>query len=64
MKEEPVVQALEKAISRRGSIENGLIFHIDQRSQYGSEEGGKSLKENKMLGSMRGKESCYDNDSI
>ena len=61
MKKELVVQALEQAISRRGSIENGLIFHIDQGSQYGSEEVGKSLKKNKMLGSMSGKGSCYDN---
>lgn len=61
MKKELVVQALEQAISRRGSIENGLIFHSDQGSQYGSEEVGKSLKKNKMLGSMSGKGSCYDN---
>ncbi len=61
MKKELVVQALEQAISRRGSIENGLIFHSDQGSQYGSEEVGKSLKRNKMLGSMSGKGSCYDN---
>jgi transposase InsO family protein len=61
LKKELVVQALEQAISRRGSIENGLIFHSDQGSQYGSEELGKSLKKNKMLGSMSGKGSCYDN---
>lgn len=61
MKKELVVQALEQAISRRGSIENGLIFHSDQGSQYGSEEVGKSLKKNKILGSMSGKGSCYDN---
>ncbi len=61
MKKELVVQALEQAISRRGSIENGLIFHSDQGSQYSSEEVGKSLKKNKMLGSMSGKGSCYDN---
>lgn len=61
MKKELVVQALEQAISRRGSIANGLIFHSDQGSQYGSEEVGKSLKKNKMIGSMSGKGSCYDN---
>ena len=61
MKKELVVQALEQAVSRRGTIEKGLIFHSDQGSQYGSEEVGKSLKKNKMLGSMSGKGSCYDN---
>lgn len=64
MKKELVVQALEQAISRRGSIENGLIFHSDQGSQYGSEEVDKSLKKNKMLGSMSGKGSCYDNAAM
>jgi len=61
MKKELVVQALEQAISRRGSIDKGLIFHSDQGSQYGSDVVGKSLKKNKIVGSMSGKGSCYDN---
>jgi len=64
MKKELVVQALEQAISRRGSVEKGLIFHSDQGTQYGSETVGKSLKKNKMLGSMSGKGSCYDNATM
>jgi transposase InsO family protein len=60
MKKELVVQALEQAIARRGSVK-GLIFHSDQGSQYGSEVIDKSLKKNNMLGSMSGKGSCYDN---
>jgi len=64
MKKELVVQALEQAISRRRPVEKGLIFHSDQGSQYGSEEVGKSLKKNKMLGSMSGKGSCYDNAAM
>ena len=64
MKKELVVQALEQAISRRGSIEKGLIFHSDQGSQYGSEVVDESLKKNKMIGSMSGKGSCYDNAVI
>jgi len=61
MKKELVVQALEQAILRRGLAQEGLIFHSDQGSQYGSEAVEESLKKNKMLGSMSGKGSCYDN---
>lgn len=64
MKKELVVQALDQAILRRGSIENGLIFHSDQGSQYGSEVVDESLKKNKMVGSMSGKGSCYDNAAM
>jgi transposase InsO family protein len=60
MRKELVIQALEQAISRRGSVE-GVIFHSDQGSQYGSEAIDKSLKKNNILGSMSGKGSCYDN---
>ncbi len=60
MKKELVIGALEQAISRRGSVE-GVIFHSDQGSQYGSEAIDKSLKKNNILGSMSGKGSCYDN---
>jgi len=60
MRKELVVQAIEQAITRRGSAK-GLIFHSDQGSQYGSEAVGKSLRENNTLGSMSGKGSCYDN---
>lgn len=60
MRKDLVIQALEQAISRRGSVE-GVIFHSDQGSQYGSEAVNNSLKKNKMLGSMSGKGSCYDN---
>lgn len=60
MRKDLVIQALEQAITRRGSVE-GVIFHSDQGSQYGSEAIDKSLKKNNMLGSMSGKGSCYDN---
>ena len=63
MRKELVIQALEQAISRRGSVE-GVIFHSDQGSQYGSEAIDKSLKKNNMLGSMSGKGSCYDNAAM
>ena len=61
MKKELVVQALEQAIARRDRIEKGLIFHSDQGSQYGSEAVDERLKKNKMVASMSGKGSCYDN---
>jgi putative transposase len=61
MKKELVVQALEQAILRRGPVGKGLIFHSDQGSQYGSEAVDKSLRKNKITGSMSGKGSCYDN---
>ncbi len=60
MRKELVIQALEQAVSRRGAVE-GIIFHSDQGSLYGSEAIDKNLKKNNMLGSMSGKGSCYDN---
>jgi putative transposase len=63
MRKELVIQTLEQAISRRGSVV-GLIFHSDQGSQYGSESINQSLKENNILGSMSGKGSCYDNAAM
>lgn len=57
MRKELVIQALEQAITRRGSVE-GLIFHSDQGTQYGSEAVNKSLNENNTVGSMSGKGSC------
>jgi len=63
MRKELVIQTLEQAISRRGSVV-GLIFHSDQGSQYGSESINQSLKENNILGSMSGKGSFYDNAAM
>ena len=48
MRKELVMQALEHAISRRGAVE-GIIFHSDQGSQYGSEAIDKSLKKTTCL---------------
>ena len=55
-----MIKTEKQAVSGRGAVE-GIIFHSDQGSQYGSEAIDKSLKKNNMIRSMSGKGSCYDN---
>ena len=61
MRQELVIKALQQAVKRRKTKGKELIFHSDQGVQYGAEELKKFMKETKILGSMSGKGSCYDN---
>jgi len=55
-----VVEALTMAIHRKRP-QAGLIFHSDRGSQYASHEFRNLLKKHKIIQSMSGKGTCYDN---
>jgi len=55
-----VVKALQQAFVNR-RVEEGLIFHSDRGSQYGSKEVVKILEAYGCRQSMSGKGNCYDN---
>jgi putative transposase len=57
---ELVIKSLRMAIETR-KIEEGLIFHSDQGSQYASKEFVELLNSHNILRSMSGKGRCYDN---
>jgi putative transposase len=55
-----VLAALKMAKQQR-SINNNLIHHSDQGSQYASADFKASLKQDNITQSMSGKGNCYDN---
>lgn len=60
MRKELVIDALNYALESR-SIKDGLIFHSDRGSQYGSRAFRKLLLENAMTQSMSARANPYDN---
>lgn len=60
LKNDLVVNALEQAFKNRG-VEEGLIFHSDQGSQYASKEVVDLMKKYNCKQSMSRKGNCYDN---
>lgn len=60
MRADLVVAALDYALQSR-NIEDGLIFHSDRGSQYGSRAFRKLLKNNQLNQSMSARANPYDN---
>ncbi len=60
MRAELVIDALDYALQSR-NFEEGLIFHSDRGSQYGSRTFRKLLKNNQMNQSMSARANPYDN---
>lgn len=60
---ELVIKALDRAYEMRGRP-RGVLFHIDQGSQYGSRSFRQRLWRYRMTQSMTRRGNCYDNASM
>lgn len=60
MTDDLVINALETAVGQR-RLENGLIHHSDQGSQYASDSLRRALQKHRIAPSMSRKGDCYDN---
>ena len=61
MRAELVLEALDMALGRQVVIENRLITHSDQGSQYAADVYRDRLEERKIIASMSRRGNCYDN---
>ena len=61
MRSELICDALHRAVTRRGTISDGLIFHSDRGTQYTSTEYGQVCANYKIRQSMGRRGVCYDN---
>lgn len=61
MRSDLVIDALARAIRRRGGHVHGVIFHSDRGSQYTSSEFGDFCRDNHIIRSMGRTGVCWDN---
>lgn len=61
MRDDLVIEALDRAVARRGNIPVGLIFHSDRGSQYTSHDFGAACRRHGIRQSMGRKATCFDN---
>lgn len=55
------LNALEKALTRRGTLAKGLLHHTDRASPYASEAYRRRLASRGLVASMSRKGDCWDN---
>lgn len=61
MRDDLVINALDRAVARRGQLPDGVIFHSDRGSQYTSKRFQEACQRYRIRQSMGRKATCFDN---